>query len=175
MLPEAAHAREVVLELCELHLELALGRHRVLREDVEDQLRAVDDAQAERVLEPSLLPGLEVVVDDQRLGAGLPDGPSAPRACPCRRRCADRAPAALDELADGLDTGRPEQLAHLPELLVARRPLGQHRDEEAALGLSPRRGVRLVWRHTLGLCRRLDAKRGRDSARRLLQPLVRHR
>ena len=55
VLPHPAHAREVVLELRELDLELALGAPRVLREDVEDQLRAVDDARFERVLERSLL------------------------------------------------------------------------------------------------------------------------
>ena len=45
VLPQAAHAREVVLELRELDLELAFGAARVLGEDVEDQLRAVDDAR----------------------------------------------------------------------------------------------------------------------------------
>ena len=42
---------------------------RVLGEDVEDQLRAVDDARLERVLELPLLRGVELVVDEQRLGA----------------------------------------------------------------------------------------------------------
>ena len=66
VLPHAAHARQVVLELRELDLELALGADGVLREDVEDQLRAVDDARVERVLERALLVGLELVVDEQR-------------------------------------------------------------------------------------------------------------
>jgi hypothetical protein len=51
VLPHAAHARQVVLELRELDLELALGAPRVLREDVQDQLCAVDHAGAELVLE----------------------------------------------------------------------------------------------------------------------------
>ena len=67
----AAHARQVVLELRELDLELALGADGVLGEDVEDQLRAVDDPRLERVLEVALLRRLELVVDDQRLGAKL--------------------------------------------------------------------------------------------------------
>jgi hypothetical protein len=50
VLPHAAHAREVVLELCELDLELPLGGDGVLREDVEDQLRPVDDACGKGVL-----------------------------------------------------------------------------------------------------------------------------
>jgi hypothetical protein len=46
--PQAAHAREVVLELRELDLELALGRVGVVGEDVEDDRRAIDDGQATR-------------------------------------------------------------------------------------------------------------------------------
>ena len=49
--PEAAHPREVVLELRELDLELALGRVRVVGEDVEDHGRAVDHRHVERRLE----------------------------------------------------------------------------------------------------------------------------
>ena len=71
VLPHAAHARQVVLELRELDLELALGADGVLGEDVEDQLRAVDDPRVERVLERALLDGLELVVDEQDVGAGV--------------------------------------------------------------------------------------------------------
>src|SRR5439155_8070372 len=69
VLPHAPHAREVVLELRELNLQLALRADRVLREDVEDQLRAVDDARLQRVLEQPLLRRLELVVDQQHLRA----------------------------------------------------------------------------------------------------------
>src|SRR4029078_10881751 len=71
VLPEAAHPREVVFELRELDLELALGADGVLGEDVEDQLRPVDDARLKGVLEHFLLRGAELVVDEQCLGAGL--------------------------------------------------------------------------------------------------------
>ncbi len=71
VLPHAAHARQVVLELRELDLELPLGRRRVLGEDVEDQLRPVDDARVERVLEEPLLRRIELVVDEQALRARL--------------------------------------------------------------------------------------------------------
>ena len=67
MLPHAAHAREVVLELCELDLKLPLGGDGVLREDVEDQLRPVDDACGKGVLERALLYGRELVVDEEHL------------------------------------------------------------------------------------------------------------
>ena len=72
MLPHAPHPRQVVLELRELDLELALGAARVLGEDVEDQLRAVDDTRLEEVLEPALLRRVELVVDEQRLGSRVP-------------------------------------------------------------------------------------------------------
>ncbi len=65
VLPHAAHARQVVLELRKLDLELPFGARRVLREDVEDQLRPVDHARVERVLEEPLLGRLELVVDEQ--------------------------------------------------------------------------------------------------------------
>ena len=64
MLPHASHARKVVLELRELDLELALGASSVLSEDVEDQLGPVHDPELERILEPSLLARVELVVDD---------------------------------------------------------------------------------------------------------------
>jgi hypothetical protein len=73
MLPHAPHAREVVLELRELDLELPLGGHGVLGEDVEDQLRPVDDTGGQRVLERPLLRRLQLVVDDERLGIGVGD------------------------------------------------------------------------------------------------------
>ncbi len=63
MRPEAPHSREVVLELSQLDLELALGGVRVVGEDVEDHRGAVDHGHAERLLEVALLPRRELVVD----------------------------------------------------------------------------------------------------------------
>ena len=60
-----AQARQGVLELRQLDLEPALGAGRVLGEDVEDQLGAVDDPRRERVLEGALLGRIELVVDNQ--------------------------------------------------------------------------------------------------------------
>ena len=60
--PQPAHAREVVFELRELDLELALGRVRVVGEDVQNHRGAVDHRDVERGLEVSLLPGRQLVV-----------------------------------------------------------------------------------------------------------------
>ena len=43
MLPQASHARQVVFELCQLDLQLSLSLDGVLREDIQDELGAVDD------------------------------------------------------------------------------------------------------------------------------------
>ena len=64
VLPHPPHAREVVFQLGELDLQLPLGALGMLREDVEDQLRAVDDACLEGVLEGALLGRRELVVDE---------------------------------------------------------------------------------------------------------------
>ena len=147
MLPQPTHAREVVLELRELDLELALGGDRVLREDVEDELRAVDDARLQCVLQPSLLRGSELAVHDQHLGA-----------CFCVRglqllelaladvRAGVRRGTVLNELADGVDPRRPGQRVELGEL---RRFLGreQTRDREPALRLCAGQRIGLVFRH----------------------------
>ena len=102
VLPHAAHAREVVLELRELDLKLALGADGMLREDVEDELRPVDDARLERVLEHALLRRARA-----RRRRAAPRRPrrrrpaSARRAFPCRRTCADRARPVLHEPRHG--------------------------------------------------------------------------
>ena len=107
--PQPAHAREVVLELRQLDLELALGRVRVVGEDVEDDRRAVDHRHAERLLEVALLARQQLVVagDEVRVrllhrplqlgelalaevavGVGLRRASGSARRPPPRRRCA---------------------------------------------------------------------------------------
>ena len=50
--------------LRQLDLQATLARARVLREDVEDQRRAVEHLDVERVLEVALLRGRQFVVED---------------------------------------------------------------------------------------------------------------
>ena len=65
----AAHqAREQVLELRQLDLDLALVRARAAREDVEDELRPVDDLDRGRLRDRARLRGREVLVDDDVIG-----------------------------------------------------------------------------------------------------------
>ena len=90
--PEPAHAGEVVLELGQLDLELALGRVGVVGEDVEDDRRAVDHRHVERLLEVALLARLELVVAGHEVGPRVGDRLlELGRACPCRSSGRDRA------------------------------------------------------------------------------------
>ncbi len=55
MRPAADEARRHMVQLREFDLQLALGAACALREDVEDQAHAIDDAAFERLLEIALL------------------------------------------------------------------------------------------------------------------------
>ena len=128
--PQAAHAREVVLELGELDLELALGAVRVPGEDVEDHRRAVDDRDPELLLEVALLARRELVVagDDVRVRAlgGLLDLLELARAEVGVRV---RLLAVLDDLPDDGDARGAQQLVQLGEVVAVR----QRGDAERAL------------------------------------------
>src|SRR5439155_2827477 len=60
--------RQPVLELRQFHLQLAVGALRALREDVEDELGAVDDAQARRLGDVPRLRRLQVAIEDDQIG-----------------------------------------------------------------------------------------------------------
>ena len=129
--PQPAHAREVVLELGELDLELALGAAGVRGEDVEDHRRAVDHRQAQRLLEVSLLARRQLVVAGDHVGVararrGLRLGDLARSEIGVRMGTL----APLDHLPDDRHAGRAQQLAQLGEIVA----LGQRRDAEARAG-----------------------------------------
>ena len=100
MRPQPAHAGQVVLELGQLDLELALGGVGVVGEDVEDDRGAVDHGHVERLLEVALLARLELVVAGHDVRAGLLD------------RLLELRELALAEVAVGI--GRRAPLAQLP-------------------------------------------------------------
>ena len=141
VLPHAAHPRQVVLELGELDLELALGADGVLGEDVEDQLGAVDDPRRERVLERALLGRVELVVDDQHVGAAV----GVERLQLLELALADvgllvGAVALLHERLHRLDERGARQLAQLAELVLGVGSFREHGEQEPLLGLEPCRG-----------------------------------
>jgi succinyl-diaminopimelate desuccinylase len=148
VLPHPAHPGEVVLELSELDLELSLGADSVLGEDVEDQLRAIDDPRLERVLERSLLRRAELVVDDQnfclRLAIRLLELVELPFA---NVRARVGKPSALDDLADRLHAGRPRELLELGELVGTIGSGCEHGDKEPTLGLGRPGAIGLCWTH----------------------------
>ncbi len=61
--------RQEILQLRELDLQLPFPRARAAREDVEDELRAVDDLAAERLLEIAQLRRAQLVVEDDDVDA----------------------------------------------------------------------------------------------------------
>ena len=69
--PHAGQARQLVLQLGQLHLEAPLVGPGVLGEDVEDQAAPVDDLDLEELLEGALLARRQLVVGDEDAEAGL--------------------------------------------------------------------------------------------------------
>ena len=148
VLPHPPHAWKVVLQLRELDLELSLGADGVLGEDVEDQLRAVDDPRLERVLEGPLLWRAELVVDDQHFRCGvairlleLLDLSLAD----VRARVGE--PPVLDDPAHGLDLRRPCELLELGQLVGAVGSRCEHGEQEPTLGLGRPGAIGLSHRH----------------------------
>ena len=121
---------------------------RVLGEDVEDQLRPVDDACVERVLERPLLRRLELAVDEQDFRPGVAVGLlQLLELALADVRPRVRARAVLDELADRLDACRARELAQLGELVLGVGRRGSTARTSPRSGSTP--GLRfLARRHT---------------------------
>ena len=133
--PQAAHAREVVFELRQLDLELALGGVRVVGEDVEDHGGAVDHRHVERRLEVPLLARRELVVARHQVRPGALDLLlQLAELAAAEVAVGIRLGAHLNDLVRGRDPGRPQQLLELRErvLAVEGRPR-QRPDRERAL------------------------------------------
>ena len=167
VLPHAAHAREVVLELRQLDLELALGAVRMLGEDVEDQLGAIDDTRLQLVLELSLLRRAQLVVDEQRLCAGgLVRLLELDELAFAHERPRIRPRSMLDRRSHGLHTGGPCELCDLVELAALVGAGSQHGHDEAPLRLDAGTGLGLARRHALIMtfCRELSIRRTASSS-----------
>ncbi len=148
VVPQSAHPRQVVLELRELDLQLSLRTRGVLGKDVEDQLRAIDDACLERVLERPLLRRAQLLVDEEHLRAGrrvrvLELGELAL----ADERPRIRTSTVLDDLADGRDAGGARELTELGELRLTVDTLCEDSYDEPALRLRPWCRVGLACSH----------------------------
>ena len=170
VLPHPAHPGQVVLELRELDLELALGARGVLGKDVEDQLRPVHHPSVERVLERPLLGRIELAVDEEHVRLG----PRVLRLQLLELPLADVGArigtgALLHQLRDGLDECRPGELLQLGQLVVGVGALREECQHEPPLGLSARLRFWLTRRHAVD-CATLAAvppAADSDLARRL--------
>ena len=115
--PQAAHAREVVLELRKLDLELALGGVGVAGEDVEDHRGAVHDRHLELLLQVALLSRAELVVGGDDVGVELLDERlDLVDLARAEVEVRVRLVAPLDQLADHRDARRTEQFLELGEV-----------------------------------------------------------
>ena len=63
--------RQQVLQLRQLDLQLAFARARTPREDVENQLRAIDDLAIEALVQLAQLRRRQLVVEDDEIGVGF--------------------------------------------------------------------------------------------------------
>src|SRR5688572_3152273 len=72
--PAAHQPCRKMLQARELHLQLALAGLRALREDLQDQLGAIEHAALQRLLQVALLPGRELVVEHYGGGVELLGG-----------------------------------------------------------------------------------------------------
>ena len=131
--------RQQVLELRELHLELAVGGARALREDVEDQLGAVDHAQLEPLGEVARLGRREVLIEDHQIDVAL-EGADHEVLEPARadqELAVDLRPVLGDDVHH-VDARAARELAQLVELaLEVGGPAARgHRDEDRALAFS---------------------------------------
>ena len=119
MRPAAHEARRHVLQLRELDLQLAFVRARALREDVEDQPGAIDDAALGELFEIALLHRRERAVDEDQirverlallgelLGLAGADEVARVRPVDARGQRADDARAGrARELAELIESGR---------------------------------------------------------------------
>ena len=141
--PAPRQPRQQVVELRQLHLEPALARARPAREDVEDQLGAVERLALDLLLQVALLGRRELLVEENQLdllrgAAGLHLAHLA-----AADECRGVAPRALLQLlADDARAGARGELRELVERGFAARAVARalrQADEQRALPRTPLR------------------------------------
>jgi len=105
---------QAVAELSQFDLDLALARLRALREDIEDELRAVDHLQVGRFRQRAHLGRLQLAVEDDQVGAELHGAHEKLLELAASEHGAwiDLGAALNDAIEHG-DVGRGRQLAQL--------------------------------------------------------------
>ena len=156
--PHPRQPRQRVLQLGELDLHLGFARPRAGGEDVEDELRAIDHARAERLFDVVPLARRELVVEDDQRGVLLADHRLELLQLPLAQiRPGVRALELLRELPDDDGPRRIREALELAQMLVERlaragpldgrpheeRPLGRGRDgDQIACDVEPLTGVK---------------------------------
>jgi hypothetical protein len=127
-----------VLELRELHLELAVAALRPLGEDVQDQLRPIDHLQIGVLRDRARLRGRQVAIEDQGLGVELRGADQDVVELPSPHHQLRIDPLAkLEHRVDHLDAGGVRELAELSQAVLRRvvsagDVLVSHVDEDRA-------------------------------------------
>ena len=140
-------ARQPVAQLGELHLQLAVPGPRLLREDVEDQLGAIDHAQVEPIAEVASLGGRQVLIEDHEVHVVL-EGSYHQVLEPPRSEQELRvdAVAVLGHHLHHLDARRARELLELFHLKldVVGAASGGDRDQDGPLARADLPGARLA-------------------------------
>ena len=134
MRPQPAHSREVVLQLRQLDLKLAVGGVRVAGEDVENYGRPIDDRDLQLSLQVAFLARSKFVIADDHVGVrGLR------QQCDLLELAGTEISIGMDRLAplrDLADNGHACGLKQLIQLLEIGL-LGRRCDAESALFRTP--------------------------------------
>ena len=111
--------RHVVLQLRELHLELAVVALGALREDVENELRAIDDLEVALLRDRGGLRGRELAIEDEHVGVELHRANDhVVELALTEHELRIDAIAELDDGIRDLDAGSPRELAELGDALL---------------------------------------------------------
>ena len=159
----ADQPRQQVFQLRELDLQLALARPRAAREDVEDQLRAIDDLAADLLLDLPQLRRRQLVVedDDVDVGFGARRGERLDLAGAEKGRRIGLRPL-LQHAQHDLGAGRLGQAGQLVERSLGLEPpraAGDQADERRALASG-------YARRSLAACPAMPESRPTQSRRR---------
>ncbi len=110
----AGQARQLVLELRKLNLQLAFARAGVAGEDVQNELGAIDHAAFQPRFEVAHLRGRQVVIEEHQVGAARGDHAVDLVDFACTHECGGvRAGAALDQGGGDFGSGGTRQLFEL--------------------------------------------------------------